>query len=254
MELKTIKRNKLTEALRSQAEMLRPNAFFITSLRATANNTVQVEVCQNRNIAGRRRTLIGMINSSDKRFRSPNTLLFDWMKLEPADFLKRFPDLKGKITEEDLKAIAESYDPDGPKGQDALVYKAIHSINHVYDPETDEKLTPVISVTEVTHTQLTNGEFFRGENAEEKIENELNNGTSVMRTGSDEDSDFIVDSETGEKIYRFTRTVFKEDYPKEDWDSIIPNKVTLSVYNKSKGKSRTATKSPEDLILQDDEI
>lgn len=253
MKLKQIARVKLTDALNSQAGMLKPDLFFITSFRATKDGTIQVEVCQNRNIAGRKRTLIGMVNKSDKRFRGTTTLLFDWMKLEPQDLLNTFPSLQKEVTIEDLKAISESYDAEGPKGSKALVFQAIHSIPEILDVESGEKVHPIIAVTEVTHSQLVNGEFYRGENADEKISNELENGTAIMKTSSDDDADFIVDSETGDKIYRFTRTVIMEDYPKKDWDTIIPNKTTLSIYNKSKTSKSKGFSKPEDLVLDMEE-
>lgn len=254
MELKPLKRSKLTDALQKQSGMLKPNVLFITSFRATKDNSIQVEVCQNRNLASRKSTVLGMINASDKRFRGNHTLLFDWMILTPEDFLQVFPTVKQHVSLEELKAVAESYDPDAPKGKDALVFKAIHSIPYIYNVMEEKQVTPVIAVTEITHTQLINGEFFRGENREEKIENEIENGNSIMKTGAGDDADYIVDAETGDKIYRFTQTVVREEYPKEDWDRLIPNKTTLKQFNELKSKDKSEYKNPEDLLIGNDNI
>lgn len=242
-KIKHVKRSKLTKAIQDQN--LKPNMFFTTSIRPTANGTLQLEVCQNRTLGGRKRTLTGMINRSDDRFGSVSTLLFDWTKFMPADLLAAFPTLAKLFSIEDLENIASTYDPKGPTGTKANVIQAITKVPYIYDSSTEEELTPVIAVTEITHSQLVGGQFYAGENAQKKIENELKNGTSVMRTGSEEDADYIVDGSTGDKIYRFTRTVFAEEYPKGDWDTMIPNKMTLTAYNKAtEGKQYS---NPEDI-------
>jgi len=256
MKLKPMKRSKLTDALNSKKAALKPGVFFITSFRATKDNSIQVEVCQNRNLQGRVITLLGMINQSDKRFRSDTTLLFDWLKLEPQDLINTFPTLTtgdDPLTVEDLEKVAATWKATDGNGTNAKVFQAITTIPHVnyYGKE----LHPVIAVTEVTHSQLIGGEFYQGENAEEKIENELKNGTAVMKTGSGDDADFIVDAETGDKIYRFTRTVMQESYENKDWDSLIPNKTSLKAYNKKSKKVVTSFVSPESILEhQEDNI
>lgn len=249
MELKKVLRSALTEVLLGLT--FKPMAFFITSFRATTDNSLQVEVCQNRRLGGRKRTLLGMVNKSDKRFGSDTTLLFDWLTFKPADLLATFPTLaKVGWTIKDLEAIAATYDPAGDKGREAAVFQALHGVEYIVDVQDGVQLHPVISVTEVTHSALINLEFFKGDDAQEKVENELERGTAVMKTGSDDDADFIVDSESGDKIYRFTRTLMQEDFPKQDWDSMIANKVTESQYQRSSSKAKvqeSAFANPDDV-------
>lgn len=235
-EQQTVVRKNLTEKL-EKIDLVK-DVLFATSFRAVKDNQIQMEVVQRRRISGRKRNLLGILNQSDKRFGSASTLLFDWL-LFPVDvLLKAFPQLAEKgWTEAKLQAIADSYDPNGPTGSDANVFPAVVKLDHGVDPEEGDKFTPVIAVTEITHSQLIGKEFFRGPNADEKIENELTNGTAVMKTSAD--GEYIVDGESGDKIYRFTQVVPKEDY-NDDYDTIIPNKMTESAYKaslKSKVKS-----------------
>ena len=244
-KLKKVLRSKLTETL--QALTFKPGQFFITSFRATKDNSIQVEVCQNRRLGGRKRTLIGMVNRSDKRFSNDTTLLFDWMVLKPVNLLETFPELAKTWTVEDLKAIAQTYDPDGDKGTDAIVFQAVSKVNYIMDVQTEEKVHPIITVTEVTHSSLLNYEFYKGDNADDKIENELENGTAVMKTGSGEDADFIVDAESGDKIYRFTLTRVMEDYPKGNYDSMIAGKMTQKQYNRIAPSAKKEYANEEDV-------
>jgi len=238
-DLKTMKRSALKNFLDKQT--FKPGLFFATSIRATKDNSLQLEVCQARRLAGRKRSLLGLVNRSDKRFGNDSTLLFDWITFQPADMLATFPQIAKTHNIETLEKMAETYDASGPKGRDAAVFAAITKIPYIMDAQSDEKLTPIIAVTEVTETQLKNGEFYKGDDAEEKIENEIENGSAIMKTGSDDDADFIVCGETGDKVFRFTRTVFAEEFPNNDWDTIIPSKVTLTAFNKSASTRRANT-------------
>lgn len=254
--MKKVKRKLLKEAL--QDANLKPNQLIVTSFRPTANGTLQVELCQKRLLAGRKRTVIGMVNAKDERFRDAHTTLFDWMKFEPEDILKVFPQLNKVTTVEELEKLTESYDPDAPTGSDAEVFQQIVAISHLIEAASGEKVTPIIAVTEVTHSQLLAGEFYSGPDADEKIQNELENGTSVMRTGSEDDAEYIVDPIKGDRIYRFTRTVLAEDYPQGNWDSIIQGKMTESAYKKAKAKKAVPVQedytNPADVVVGDDNL
>lgn len=246
MALKPMKRQQLTDEINKRKDQLKRMIFMITCFRATKDNSIQVEVCQNRPIGGRKQTLIGLLNKSDERFRSENTLLFDWLTVTPEDFVAAFPE--SGITVEELKEIAATWSPDAATGGDAIVYPKLKTITKVYDATNEEFLEPIIVVTEITHSQLVNGDFFRGKNADEQIENTLERGRNVMKTGSGEDAEFIVHPETGEKIYRFTRTEFVRDGVKTP-DSLIEGKITSSQFEKTRKRVSNKQKdmTPEEV-------
>jgi glycerol-3-phosphate cytidylyltransferase-like family protein len=230
--LKPMKRADLTEAINKRKGDLIKDIFMITSFRPTKDNTIQVEVCQNRLLAGKKQTLLGALNKSNAKFGNDTTLLFDWLILEPEDFKKVFPTVN--ITLDELKAVAAKWQPGMPSGKQAEVFAKLEIVDKVVVDGEDR--TPVIIVTEVTHSELMNGDFFTGDNAAEKAENVVENGSAVMRTGSGEDAEFLVHPETGDKIYRFTRTEFKENNPK---DTIIAGKMPMSQFN---GGNKPATR------------
>lgn len=245
-ELKPMKRQKLTEEIRKAKNNLKKGVFMITSFRPTKDNSIQVEVCQNRQLGGRKQTLLGLLNRSDDRFGSETTLLFDWLTFKPADFIAAFPE--SGVSLKDLEDIAAQWSPTLETGSDAIVYPRMKLITKIMDSVNEVELTPVIVVTEVTHSQLVNGEFFRGKNAEQQIENTLEKGSNVMKTGSSDEDEFLVHPDTGEKVYRFTRTEFAENKPT---DSLIEGKMTESQYKKTYRTATAAqTVSPEQLGAQ----
>lgn len=254
MALKPMKRNRLTEEINKRKNILKKDVFMITSFRPTKDNSVQVEVCQNRVIGGKKKTLLGVLNRSDSRFSSETTLLFDWLTVTPKDFVAAFPE--AGVTVEELEEIASQWSADLPTGSDATVYPKLKTITKVVDSVEEEDLTPVIVVSEITHSELVNGEFFKGKNADDKIENTLERGTNVMRTGSGEDDEFIVHPETGDKIYRFTRTEFASEGNKFP-DKIIEGKVTMSQFEKAHRQPRRKEQTPEEIaasIIGGDQI
>lgn len=240
MKLTPIKRQKLTEEINKNKNVLKKDVLMVTSFRPTKNNSVQVEICQNRHIGGRKQTLLGLLNRSDKRFSSETTLLFDWMTMKPVDFVAAFPEID--VTVEQLEEIAGKWKADLPTGKEATVYACLKPVTKVYDSVNEVDLHPLVTVTEVTETELLNGGFFRGKDADEKAENTIENGTNVMRTGSMEDDEFLVHPETGDKVYRFARTEFKENNPE---DKLIEGKITESEF-KRRSKRAEAMHQPQE--------
>lgn len=248
MELKKMKRSNLTEQLNKMSDKLVKDAFFITSFRATKDNSIQMEVCQNRLLGGRKRTLLGAVNHSDARFGSATTLLFDWVTFKPEDLLKTIPTLKQSLA--DLEAIAKTWDENSETGSEAIVFPAIQTVKTmVVDGDV---LTPIITVTEATESEIKNGKFFTAssKNQEENIRQAIEEERRVMKTGSNSDADYIVHPETGDRIFRYTRTEFLEENPK---DTLISGKITRKAYEKNlemmKSQRSTGKTNPEDLPI-----
>ena len=250
MPLKAVKRSKLTEAINAMASTLKTGTFFVTCIRPTKDNSVQVEVCQKRKISGRQRTLLGVLNKSDDRFRDENTLLFDWLTFQPKDLLLAMPVLSKEVSLAEIKEIADKWTPTAPTGPESTVYQLVKTIEKIEIQDEDEGLTPIIRVTEVTESQLRNYQFFRGDDADFKIQDELDKEHNVMKTAKD--GEYILDAESGDKVWRFARTEFVEG---NGADIVIPNKVTETVYKRMQksvpgSKAKKETLSPEVAIKQ----
>jgi hypothetical protein len=217
-------RRKLTEKINEKKDALKRDLLMVTAFRATKDGSLQVEFCQNRALGGKKLTALQLLNRSDKRFGGETTLVFDWLTMKPEDYLKTF---KGQTdaTLEGLQAIAATWTPDAPTGKDAIVYPQLDTITKFYDSVNEEELTPVISVTEIVESKLNT--FYRGDNAQEKAQDTIDRGNAVMKTGSGDDAEYLVHPESGEKIYRFARTEFKEHGAT---DTIIPGKMPLSQF------------------------
>lgn len=244
---KKMSRNKLTSLITNVELML--NVFFITSVRATKNGSLSVEVCQNRILEGGSITALGLLNQSDSRFGSTGTLLFDWIKATPEDFVKVFPE--AELTVAELQAVIEEYDENGPTGTEATVFPVMKTITKMV--ANGQALTPKIVVTEATETQIRNGEFFTasGMNQEERIAGALEDEYRVMKTSSDADADYIVDSITGDKIFRYTRTEAAEFNPQ---DRLIPNKVSKKVWSSRQVQSKAKGANPESILEESKEL
>lgn len=245
MELKQIKRSTLSEALKKAKDQFKTDAFFTTSIRATKDGSLQLEVCQNRRLGGRQLTMLGMLNRSDERFRDENTLLFDWMTMKPHDFFAIFPSLKGKVTEADLKAISETWKESDARGKDAPVYKFINNIKTVHNVMDGKDYHPIIIVTEMTETELRQHEFYKGADADEKVAVELEEENNVMKTATD--GEYLVSPENGDRVFRFVRTTFVEEGAV---DKIIAGKLPKSQYEKRGKKIGTVKQTePENVVL-----
>jgi hypothetical protein len=250
--VKPMTRKDLGTQLDAASDRLSLDVFFITSLRATKDNTLQVEVCQNRILDGSKITALSVLNQSDKNFGKATTLVFDWIKTTPQDFVTAFPEVK--LTIPQLEAVAKTWEENAPTGPDAIVHPVMATVKKMN--VNGRLLTPKITVTEVTETAIKNGEFFTDSSArkDENIRRALEEDRRVMKTSSAPDAEYIVESSTGDRIFRYTRTEFEEFGAKDD---LIVNKTSESKYKASLNKTRVATSSgfsPEELLAQSDII
>jgi hypothetical protein len=233
MKNESLTRRKLTEMIQAKKDSLKRDLFMVTAFRATKDGSLQVEVCQNRALGGSKLTALQLLNRADARFKGETTLLFDWMTLTPESYIEAL----GKQTDatlEGLKKIASTWEEGAPTGKDAIVFPQLDPVTKFYDSVNEVELTPVISVTEKTESELYT--FFKDE---DKVQDIIDRGNRAMRVSGEPDADFLVHPETGEKIYRFTRTEFKEHGAE---DVIIAGKLTETDFKK-RNPQGIATKS-----------
>lgn len=224
-KLDSTTRGQFTEDVNAVAPKLKLGLLLITCIRAVKDGQLQVEFAQKRNLSGSIPNALALLNKGDKRFRTAETMVYDWLLMKPENFLEAFKD-QVSITLEELKQITDSWTENAPDGRDAIVYPQLDIVNKYYDENYGE-LTPLLLVTEQTESELY--QFFTGDDAAEKIQDVIDRGNRLLRTGSDDDAEDIVHPETGEKIYRFVRTDFKESGKK---DRIIMGKITRSEFDR----------------------
>ena len=244
MNVKPMTREQLSQKIEAVKERLGGDVIFVTSIRPTANNSISIEVCQNRVLEGSSITALGLLNQSDERFGTTGTLLFDWIKATPKDLVKVFPELK--LTVEDLEAIAKTWDETAPTGKDAKVFPVMTQITKMVG--NNVTYTPIIVVTEATETQIENGEFFTdaSKNQKQNIAGALDEEYRVMKTSSEPDADYIVEPHTGDRIFRYTQLLVKEQNPQ---DRLIPGKITLTRFKARQAQaSKTKSLKPEAIL------
>lgn len=224
---------------------LKKDVYFIVGLKPVANDYIQVVTAQKRIIGNRKETALSLLNRGNEAFRAPHTLLFDWMSGSPKGILESFPQIGFSLDE--IEAMVKAYDPSGPTGSQSLIYPVGKTVASMKGRD-GEDLTPVITVTEVTETQIRNGSFFTeaGKNQEERIRQALEEDYNVMRTSSKDDAEYIVSGDTGDRIYRFNRTDFVENKAK---DVLVENKMSESRYNAQRNASPASKEvSPEEVF------
>jgi len=242
-----MKRKKLTKLI--QDGNLKLDSFTLSAIRATKDGSLQAEFVQKRRLDGRRVNVLALMNEDDPRFGSNSTTLINWSKFTPKAILKLFPGLE--FTKEELAKVAKSWKADAPTGTNAKVHPVMKTLKKMNVEGTS--YTPVINVTELTESDLQDFYTDRSKRREENIAGHLEDLNNVMRTNA-EDNEFLVDSSTGEKIFRLTRVNALED----GIEDIIVDKIPESQFKKAKKTSKKSAKgegqSAEELMAQADKI
>jgi hypothetical protein len=231
-KLESTTRGKLTDDINAVAPKLKVGLMMVTCFRATKDNQLQVEFAQKRNLSSSTPNALTLLNKGDDRFRQSETMLYDWLTMRPENFINAFGD-QTDATVEKLKEIAATWTPDAPTGRDAIVFPQLDIVRKFYD-ESYGELTPILLVTEKRESELDT--FYNGDNAAQKIQDAIESKNNLLRTGSDDDAEDIVDPETGERIYRFVQTNFVESGKK---DTLIKGKMTRSEFER-RGKLATS--------------
>lgn len=244
--LAPIQRGQLTTAVNASMETMSLNEVVATAIRPVAGNKLQLEIVQKRKLAGRKGSLLATLNKSDQRFGNTETLLFDWITFEIPDFLAAFPSLG--ITEGQLTNILGQYDPAAPRGTESTVFSVVKPLTKVLDQGVE--YTPVVIVTEVKEGDIPTFFNSEGKNYQQKLEAALDDENNVMRTSSEPDGEYIVDSVDGQRIFRFTRTEYLEDQQGGvPQDKLIAGKMTESAYKAAKAGIEEAENASSNAIL-----
>lgn len=87
---KVIKREVLKNKVNEVAPKLPENVVFIAGLRQIKDGQIQVEFAQSRALAGRKASMLALLNSGDARFNSGRTLMRVWLMVNVAGFAETF--------------------------------------------------------------------------------------------------------------------------------------------------------------------
>lgn len=88
--MKVVKREELKELVNKTAPKLPENVVFVAGLRQIKNGQVQVEFAQSRSLAGRKASMLALLNAGDARFNSGRTLMRVWLMVNPEGFKETF--------------------------------------------------------------------------------------------------------------------------------------------------------------------
>lgn len=88
-----VKREQLKEAVNKTAPKLPENVVFIAGMRAIKNGQVQVEFAQSRSLAGRKASVLALLNAGDARFNTGRTLMRAWLMVNEEGFTEAFGEI-----------------------------------------------------------------------------------------------------------------------------------------------------------------
>lgn len=88
--MKLVKRDELKNKVNEVAPKLPETTVFIAGLRQIKAGQVQVEFAQSRSLAGRKASVLALLNAGDARFNSGRTLMRVWLMVNPEGFKETF--------------------------------------------------------------------------------------------------------------------------------------------------------------------
>jgi flagellar basal body-associated protein FliL len=88
--MKVVKKEELKKLVNETAPKLPENVVFIAGLRKIKDGQVQVEFAQSRSLAGRKASMLALLNAGDARFNSGRTLMRVWLMVNPEGFKETF--------------------------------------------------------------------------------------------------------------------------------------------------------------------
>lgn len=215
--MKVVKRDELKNKVNEVAPKLPENVVFIAGLRQIKGGQVQVEFAQSRSLAGRKASVLALLNAGDARFNSGRTLMRVWLMVNPEGFKETFG-----------TDIAEAVTLSKTAGEDEVVgmFQVAESIN------VNGVKQPVKIVCKETIDVETLPKSIREQIQSADVSDEIKN-RYILQT---KEGDRIVDS-LGNVIYRRYELSYGEDT-----DVLVENKVLASELAKTaSGQTVTAT-------------
>ena len=221
MALKTVKKDKLKDAVNKHKDNLPETTVFVVGARPIKNGQVEVEFAQNRNLAGRRANLLALLNEGDERFNNGKTLMRVWTMVNALGFTKLFGKLDGIDFNDVVEACKEADDD-----QRVAILKPVATINI----DGVQKAVKIVCRETVSMDELPKS--IRENLKDPEVSDEIKD-RYILQTGG-KDSTKIVD-EFGNTVYRtFSLGLGDEE------DILVANKQLASDY---KEKSKSAKKS-----------
>lgn len=197
-------KSELRELILQKKPLLKKEIPFITSFRGIDLYTLEIEICQKRKIG------------------EDYELIFDSIRFEPQEIISHFPYLD--ISLDDLIYATRLLEDDFYNGPNYIrVIPFIRLIPNIHQKE--KIYSPFIRVLEYTSSQLLASEDPNNENIIENVKEELEEEYHVLK----EDNQYILDSNTGDKIFRFPALRLEDDGFN---DEFIYSKVYESQYEK----------------------
>lgn len=200
---KVIKREALKKSVNEVAPKLPEDVVFISGLRAIKDGQIQVEFAQSRALAGRKASMLALLNAGDARFNTGRTLMRVWLMVNVAGFAETFG-----IDLTEAAALAKTAAEDEVV---AILQQAqTITVNSVKHP------VKIVCKETVDVNELPKG--IREQIQSDEVEQEIKD-RYILQTA---EGDMILD-EFGNKVYRRYELSYGDDT-----DVLVPNKVLAS--------------------------
>jgi len=220
MDLQLIQTSKLYDSINRNSKNLRKNIVLLSYIRAINKDTFEIELVQKRCVD--RRIFTGRYVLPDIK-RGHYSLLFNKLTFTCEGLIEALPELKLDYHFlQDILKKGSQYILGKP-----AVFVSFNTITKFYRSDIDQIQTPIIMVKEYTREELKNIDNIKELCSEGRGRDELFNEENILK----EDYSPVIDGNTGEVIYRFTKTSFVEENLS---DRIIEYKLNERDYEKIK--------------------
>lgn len=229
--MKKVTKLKLKEIVIAAAPQLPESVVFIAGMRGIKNGQREIEFVQSRTMAGRKASLLALLNEGDKRFNSGRTTMRVWLMISEKGFNNVFGAIEGF---DFAKASAMCEDLAEDERVALLLQAETINVNGVMQP-----IKIVCKETiEVEELPKSIREQLENEDLSEEIK-----GRYILQTA---EGDLIVDK-SGNKVYRRYELSYGDDE-----DVLVADKQLLSDHAKKLAKvGTTSTASKAKNILAD---
>lgn len=226
VEIKTVKRDLLKEAVNTQLPIAAPNdEIVLVGCRKVNGGKYELEFAQARQLRSSKTDVVAVLNESDDRFTTNTKTIFrNWMSVQKEDVMKAF-----KV---DLSAQFEAAD----KAASDERVMIMMSMKTIYVGDVARRLN--IRVMETVDINSL------PKNIRENIEanNEYSENTELKAFNSITNKlENVVDTE-GNIVYRYTKLDHIGDGESID-DVLVPGKMIASRYLANQGKGTSGIKT-----------
>lgn len=232
--MKKVNKEQLKEAVNKVAPQLPENVVFIAAARQIKNGQIECEFVQSRSLAGRKTSMLALLNQGDARFNSGRTTMRVWSMVNVESFKAVFGEIEGL----DFAAVAEAI-------KTCTTDERISILKQVENINVNGLVQPVKIVCLETIDVATLPKSIREQLADENVSDEIK-ARYILQT---KEGESIVD-ERGNKVYRRYELAYGDAQ-----DVLVEGKVLVSELAK-KEAGVSSTKATNALIsaLADEEV